>query len=111
MDARRWETIQALFHEVADLPRSEQPARLRVACGDDESLLAEVLALLEEDARGASVLDRGLARAASEVLGEEVPLPIVSREFGPYRMREVLGEGGMGVVYLAEREDLGSLVA
>jgi serine/threonine-protein kinase len=31
--------------------------------------------------------------------------------FGPYRLKKSLGEGGMGVVYLAERPDLGSAVA
>jgi serine/threonine protein kinase len=36
---------------------------------------------------------------------------VLAGRFQPYRVKKLLGEGGMGVVYLAERPDLGSLVA
>lgn len=110
MDSTRWDRIQVLFHEAADLPAGEQLAWLRNACGSDAALVDEVRAMLEEDARAASLLDRGLAAAAHHMVGAAAP-PFSAREFGPYRIREQIGEGGMGVVYLAERDDLGSQVA
>jgi serine/threonine-protein kinase len=111
MDSTRWEQIQTLFHEAAERPAPEQRAFLQSACGNDEPLLAEVLALLEEDSRGASLLDRGVAHAAYQMVGDAVHASIRTKKFGPYRIKEILGEGGMGVVYLAERDDLGNLVA
>jgi eukaryotic-like serine/threonine-protein kinase len=111
MDKVRWERIQNLFHDAADLPEPEQQAFLKASCGDDAELIADVEALLREDARGTSLLDRDLAHVADEMLDESAPRALASKEFGPYRIRNILGEGGMGVVYLAEREDLGSLVA
>jgi len=110
MDRDRWERVQLLFHEAADLPAGERRAFLAARCADDPALVDEVLALVDEDTRGDALVDRDLSAVASRVLGEEAARAH-PRDLGPYRLREVLGEGGMGVVHLAERTDLGSLVA
>jgi eukaryotic-like serine/threonine-protein kinase len=108
MDAARWERIQAVFCQALDLPDPERLTLLARECAGDPELRAEVLALLEEDARGNSLLERDLAHVAHEVLEE--PLPVL-RTIGPYRVLRVLGEGGMGVVYLGEHEELHHRVA
>lgn len=108
IDTARWERIQALFHEAVDLPAERRCALLDAECGNDEALKSEVLRLLDEDDHGSSLLDRGVATAADAVLGAE---PDALSALGPYRMVRVIGEGGMGVVYLAERTDLESLAA
>jgi serine/threonine-protein kinase len=111
MEATRWERVQTLFHEALELPPVERTAFLDGACTDDPSLATEVRELLAEDEAGDSVLDAGVASVAQHVLdgGKARQLPL--EHFGAYRALRVLGEGGMGVVYLAERADLGSLAA
>jgi eukaryotic-like serine/threonine-protein kinase len=110
VDTARWEQLQSLFHRAIDLPAAQRDALLARECADAE-MRAEVHALLEEDARSASLLDEGVARLADRVLGTAVPPLIPKQPLGRYRIKSVLGEGGMGVVYLAERIDLGTLVA
>jgi eukaryotic-like serine/threonine-protein kinase len=111
MDSHRWEKVQALFHEAADLPGDAQQVFLKTACGDDGALLADLSAMLEEDARSNSLLDRGMADVAHEMLAGGEPETLPHQDFGPYSIKKIIGEGGMGVVFLAERSDLGSLVA
>ena len=111
MDSARWERIQGLFHHAADLPAAEQQDYLNRACAGDDTLVGDVRAMLAHDARHSSLLDREVAQAAGQVLGDHVPAALAAQTFGPYRLTRVLGAGGMAVVYLATRDDLGSVAA
>jgi len=108
MDSARWERIQTLFHAALERPPEDRDAFLERGCDGDDELLSDVSKLLGEDQREGSLLDRALEGVAHDVLSD-VPPPIES--IGPYRLIRLLGEGGMGVVYLAERTDLDQHVA
>jgi serine/threonine-protein kinase len=112
MEKTRWERAQSLFHLAAALPEAERPAFLDAAGGDDHALLAEVLAMLKADADEGSILDDGLPTIAERFLGAPFAGDGSGPDaIGPYQPIRILGEGGMGVVWLAERADTGQRVA
>jgi tetratricopeptide (TPR) repeat protein/tRNA A-37 threonylcarbamoyl transferase component Bud32 len=107
MDAQRWERLQSLFHEALAQPVDERAAFVRATCAHDPDLGKQLMGLLDADARSVPQLDRGMPEMANALLDE---LPELAT-LGPYRIIKPLGVGGMGVVYLAERSDIGGLVA
>lgn len=103
MDAAHWSRLEKLFHEAVALPHGEREAFLDREVSDPE-LRLEVRALLEAD--GAE----GTIRPALP-RGPTVGRVLDGATIGPYHVLRRIGEGGMGAVYLAEREDVDKRVA
>ncbi|HET9514755.1 MAG TPA: serine/threonine-protein kinase [Gemmatimonadales bacterium] len=103
----RWRRIEELLDGVLDLPPEQRSAWLVRACDGDEPLreaVEKLVAACEQPTRlPPSPVDLAaplLARMAAEPEPEPAP-----ERVGPWRMVRELGHGGMGTVYLAERDD------
>lgn len=108
MDSNRWSEVRRLFEEILDTGPSDPRAYLERATGGDESLVREVLSLLEEDRREQTPLDGplpGLGELSVESPTESEPLRIPEVQVHPYRFLEPVGRGGMGAVFTATRAD------
>jgi tetratricopeptide (TPR) repeat protein len=99
----RWERVQEIFSEAADLSISDRARFLDHACNGDSGLRMEVESLLREDSTAEAYLDTAIRAEAAAMLAEE-PL-LAGTRLGAYRVIEEIGRGGMGSVYLAERDD------
>jgi non-specific serine/threonine protein kinase/serine/threonine-protein kinase len=101
-DAFAWEEAKRIFQEAVALEPEERDGFLREACAASPGLLAEVRSLLEwhteTDEDEWLPTGNGAARGGDEA-------PLVGQSLGPWRIVDLIGRGGMGVVYRAERAD------
>ncbi len=99
------------FLAASGLGEADRHAFLMRECADDRALLNEVKALLAEEEAGTSILDQGVPGVASQLMSDTGLVALPAEGFAPYTVTARIGEGGMGVVYLAERADVGHTVA
>lgn len=97
--------IETLFFQALDRAPEERADFLDQACQGNAQLRREVEALLAADADPPAIL-----KASTEDL-TQLFIQTPGRQVGPYQILEVIGQGGMGIVYRAIRSDVGKVVA
>jgi tetratricopeptide (TPR) repeat protein/predicted Ser/Thr protein kinase len=93
--------IEDLFHEVADLPEEERTRYLAERAIDTKTE-QELEKLLAFDSSGSTRLRKEIAQSAERALST---FDARGSLCGSYRLDNVLGHGGMGTVYSADRVD------
>jgi serine/threonine protein kinase len=97
--------VDGIFDAALDLAPNERDAFVTTACGTDRALRDRVRTLLDAHDRSRDFLQSPAVELAAVLLDEPATVPSVPDRAGPFRIVRELGAGGMGVVYLAERED------
>src|ERR1041385_5853534 len=105
-----------LFSAAIELDASQRAAFLDAACADDPALRLRLDALLKVHQKAITFLELEASAAdAQQPYGTQVP-PAIERSvsspaekpgdrIGRYKLLQQIGEGGCGVVYMAEQEE------
>ncbi|HHC74407.1 MAG TPA: hypothetical protein ENK78_04990, partial [Thiothrix sp.] len=99
--ANTFTRVETLFSLALEMPSTAWDEWLDQQCGDHPNLKQEVLSLLTAHQASGDFLSRSADLAATL----DPLTDLIGKRIGAYQIRHLLGKGGMGRVYLADRVD------
>lgn len=111
MNPDEWARAREVFGEAVQRRSHERDAYLDDACAGDPALRAEVASLLAAHDSSLDFIERPVFEAAADLLVDDRGAALDGRLIGPYIIRQEIGRGGMGIVYLADDTRLSRRVA
>ncbi len=102
MSSTNWTDVERLLATVIELPESIRSVRLDELCAGRPELRREVESLLEAHASAKSFMEAGPAGQQMASLPMQA---FTGKRLGAYELLDILGQGGMGTVYRAQRTD------
>src|ERR1043166_5385500 len=96
---------EEIFSAIVALPLPEQAAYLEKACGGDAALRQRVERLLQSHDGAEGFLQSPVATEMARAVAQHAPpQESVGQAIGRYKLLQKIGEGGCGVVYMAEQQ-------
>src|SRR4026209_2207036 len=109
-DSQRWQRVKEIFEGALELRGAERAAFLDRACDGNNEVREEVESLLRSyEVAGSFMEAPAVAHAASDLATDQKLPP--GQRVKHYQIVNLIGEGGMGEVYLATDTILGGRVA
>jgi len=97
-----------IFNVALELPVAKREAYLEAAGAGDSALRQRVEVLLAADGQAEELIQNAAAAAAAAIKLDLPAAPdenLVGQKIGRYKLLEKVGEGGCGVVYVAQQNE------